>query len=70
MLNLSSLIWCSFSTGNRSVLSYKNMIYNCDVPGRILPWFTMDVKRGYKCDVNVAVSDRGGDPDLSLRRDI
>ena len=35
------------------------MIYNADVPGRILPWFTMDIKRRYKCDVNVPVSDIG-----------
>ena len=41
------------------------MIYNGDVPGRILPRFTMDIKRRHKCDVNVAVF--GGDPDLSLK---
>ena len=41
------------------------MIYNGDIPGRILPRFTMDIKRRHKCDVNVAVF--GGDPDLSLK---
>ena len=53
---LSSFILC---TGNISGLRNKKMIYNSDVPGRILPWFTMDIKRRYKCDVNEAISDRG-----------
>ena len=44
------------------------MIYNGDVPGRILPRFTMDIKRRHKCDVNVAVFGHRGEIPTSLSR--